>query len=167
MFKQIKHSRFSPIAALVAVSVLVLAACASQPAATPPVAQAAAPTAAVAQAASATSTSAPTKAASEASVPAAPASGAVSFSKDIAPLLQGSCVSCHGGEKTSKNLDLKTYASLMTGSQNGAVIVASDAANSKMVQKIQSGSMPKRGAKWTAAQLQLLVDWVNAGAQNN
>jgi hypothetical protein len=170
MFKPIKYSRFFPIAALLMVAIVVLAACANQSAATQPAAQATVPT--VAAPAQATSTDAnagtsvPTTAASDASVPAA-ANGAVSFSKDIAPLLQNSCVSCHGGERTSKNLDLKTYASLMAGSQSGAVVTPGDAANSLLVQKIQSGSMPKRGTKWTAAQLQLLVDWVNSGAQNN
>jgi mono/diheme cytochrome c family protein len=178
MFKQIKLPQFFAISALLVVAVIVLAACASQAAADNAAAQAIVPTVA-APAASATSVAAPTKATntgsvvtptnstSDASVPAAPASGAVSFAKDIAPLLQDSCVSCHGGEKTSKGLDLKTYASLMAGSQNGAVMNPGDAANSLMVQKIQSGSMPKRGTKWTADQLQLLVNWINAGAQNN
>jgi mono/diheme cytochrome c family protein len=166
MFKQVKYTRFIPAAALLVGAVIVLAACASQPAATP-AGQAAVPATAVPAQATSASANVPTEAAPGASDPAAPAKGTVSFATDLAPILQDSCVSCHGGEKTSKGLDLKTYASLMTGSQNGAVIVAGDAANSKLVQKIQSGSMPKRGTKWTAAQLQLLVDWVNAGAQNN
>jgi len=81
--------------------------------------------------------------------------------------MQNSCVSCHGGEKTSKGLDLKTYASLMTGSQNGAVIVAGDASSSKLIQSIQAGKMPKRGGPLPVDQIQLLVNWVNAGATNN
>jgi uncharacterized membrane protein len=91
----------------------------------------------------------------------------VSFTKDIMPIMQTSCISCHGGEKTSKGLDLKTFASLMAGSQFGAVVTPGDAANSKLVQSVQSGKMPKRGAKLTPDQIQLLVSWVNAGAKNN
>jgi uncharacterized membrane protein len=91
----------------------------------------------------------------------------VSFSKDILPILETACVSCHGGEKTSKGLDLKSYASLMTGSQNGAVILAGNATGSKLVSMVQSGKMPKRGTKLTAEEIQLLLDWVNAGATNN
>jgi uncharacterized membrane protein len=157
MFKSIKHPRFFAIPALLAVAVVVLAACASQPAATP-VAQSAAPVTAVP--AQATSVEA------NASAPAA-ANGAVSFSKDIAPIFQATCLSCHGGNKTEKSLDLKTYASLMAGSENGAVIVPGDAANSLLIQKVQSGNMPKRKPHLAADQIQLLVDWVNAGAQNN
>lgn len=140
MFKSIKHPRLFAIPALLTVAVFFLAACGGQAAAKP------------------VGTSAPV-------VTTAP--GQASFSKDIAPLFQSSCVSCHGGERTSRALDLKTYASLMAGSQNGVMVKPGDAANSPLVQAIQAGKMPKRGTKWTADQLQLLVDWVNAGAQNN
>jgi len=116
---------------------------------------------------SATLTSLPAASTLEVSTLAAPVLEQVSFSKDLTPILQGSCVSCHGTEKISKGLDLKTYTNLMSGSQNGAVIVAGDAAASKLIQKIQSGSMPKRGAKLTPAQVQLFVSWVNAGALDN
>jgi hypothetical protein len=94
-------------------------------------------------------------------------SATVSFSKDVLPILQDKCVSCHGGEKTSKGLDLKTYASLMTGSQNGAMIVAGDSTNSKLVQSIVSGKMPKRGPALPVSQIQLIMDWVASGAANN
>lgn len=136
-----------------------LAACGSQPSVPAPVQS---PVATAAEAAASDTAAAPTGATQ------APASAtAVSFSKDILPIMETSCVSCHGGEKTSKGLDLKSYASLMAGSQNGAVITAGDAAASKLVASVQSGKMPKRGTKLTAEQLQLLVDWVNAGATNN
>lgn len=146
---------------------LALVACGSQPAAVPTQA------APAAEAQPAEATSAPTEAAvsapaaTEAPVAQPAAASTVSFAKDLQPLFQESCVSCHGGEKTSRALDLKTFESLMAGSQNGAVIVPGEAASSKLVQSIQAGKMPKRGTKWTPEQLQLLVDWVNAGAQNN
>lgn len=82
-------------------------------------------------------------------------------------MLTNSCLNCHGGNKTEEGLSFKTYESLMAGSQNGVVVVAGDAANSFMVESIASGDMPKRGTKWTAEQLQILVDWINQGALNN
>lgn len=166
MFKSIKSPRFLAISALLLAVMVGLTACGGQPAP----AHAAQPTTSAANTPTQVSnsdTSTTTQAALDASNPAAPAKGTVSYSRDIAPLLQASCVSCHGGERTSRALDLKTYDSLMAGSQNGAVITSGDAANSMMVQAIQAGKMPKRGTKWTADQLQLLVDWVNAGAPNN
>ncbi len=93
--------------------------------------------------------------------------GPVSFSKDVNPILQNSCFDCHGGERTSKGLSVASYNSLMQGSQNGAVIVASDPANSLLVQSILSGKMPKRGTKLTPEQIQLIEQWITEGAQNN
>ena len=91
----------------------------------------------------------------------------VSFAKDILPILQNSCVSCHGGDKTSAGLDMKAYASVMAGSQKGQVIVPGDASNSLLIKLVQSGKMPKRKAPLTQDQLKLLIDWVNSGAKNN
>ena len=164
MFQEIKHFRFFAIIVLMTVAVVVLAACASQPSAKP-TAQATVPAAAVQ--ANNPGTGAPTAASSAATNPAAPATGSVSFAKDIAPIFQATCISCHGGDKTEKNLDLKTFASLVAGSENGPVIVPGDAANSLLIQKVQSGNMPKRKPHLAADQIQLLVNWVNAGAQNN
>lgn len=156
MFNQTKHLPFFPVVLFVAI--FVLAACGSQPAASaaaPAAANTAAPAAPTAadQAAASSSTNS--------------AGGTVSFSKDILPILENSCVSCHGGEKTSKGLDVKTYTSLMAGSDHGAVINPGDAAGSPLIRSIVSGKMPKRGAKLTADQVQLLETWVNAGAPNN
>jgi cytochrome c5 len=155
---------------LLLMAAAVLSACGSQPTAAP--ASAAQAVTSVPTQTEATtspaSTSTPVEASSGALAgAAAPADGTASFSKDVLPLFQTTCVSCHGGERTSSALDLKTYASLMAGSQHGAMVVPGDAANSVLVQKIQAGKMPKRGTKWTSDQLQVLVDWINAGAQNN
>lgn len=169
MLKNVKHHRILPGALVLGLAVIVLAACASQPASPAPVeqptaAQPAAPSAGQATANTSTDAAAATQPAESG---AGAGSATVSFSKDILPLMQTSCVNCHGGEKISKGLDVKTYDSLMAGSQNGAVLVPGDATQSKLIQSVQSGKMPKRGAKLTAEQIQLLVDWVNAGAANN
>jgi uncharacterized membrane protein len=91
----------------------------------------------------------------------------VSFANDVQPILQSRCGSCHMGEFTSKDLHMDTYENLMVGSQNGPVIIAGNAKDSLLVQKISSGEMPKRGPKLTPAQVQVIIDWINAGAPNN
>ncbi len=95
------------------------------------------------------------------------ASGPISFAADILPIFQSRCTNCHGGERTEKGLDLKSYASLMNGSERGPVVVAGDAANSALANLISSGKMPKRGPKLTPEQVQLVIDWINQGALNN
>jgi uncharacterized membrane protein len=108
-----------------------------------------------------------TPATSNATATTAPTGANVSFANDILPLVQGRCVNCHGGQQTSKGLSLKTYDSFMAGSQNGPVLTAGDAANSLVVQLVTAGKMPKRGTKLTPAEVQMLTNWINAGAKNN
>ena len=95
------------------------------------------------------------------------ASANISYAKDIQPILQSRCASCHLGKAKSAGLSMNTYASLMTGSEDGPVIIPGNASQSFLVEKITAGEMPKRGPKLTPAQIQLITDWVNAGAANN
>jgi uncharacterized membrane protein len=152
----------------------LLSACAS-PATNTPAAQ---PTEVVATEAPATEAPATetVAAATDTSAPAAgetPTAGAasggttVSFATDIMPLIESRCINCHGGERTQEGLDMKTHASIMAGSENGAVVTPGDAANSSLAQMVLEGKMPKRGPKLTPDQVQLIVDWINQGALDN
>jgi hypothetical protein len=104
-------------------------------------------------------------------VPAAsdtPAAAAgVSFANDVMPILQSRCFNCHGGDSIKEGLSFASYDTLMAGSQNGPVLIPGDPANSLLIQQIQNGKMPKRGPKLTPDQLQILIDWILAGALNN
>ena len=91
----------------------------------------------------------------------------VSYSNDVRPILESRCGNCHFGEFTSAELHMDTYESLMAGSENGPVIVAGKAGKSLLVKKISTGAMPKRGPKLTPAQIQIITDWINGGAQDN
>jgi mono/diheme cytochrome c family protein len=147
----------------------VLTACESQSANIP----ASLPTHAVAPATEApthpplsTDTTAPTDTAAVNTEPAAQGA-TVSFVKDVLPIIESRCINCHGGDRTEKNLNLKTYADMMQGSENGSVVTAGDAAHSKLVELIVAQKMPKRGPKLTPPQIQLITDWVNQGALDN
>ena len=102
----------------------------------------------------------------EATRPAAQGA-AVSFTNDVLPIIQSRCVNCHGGDRVEKGLVLKSYADLMTGSENGSIVTPGNAADSKLVELIANQKMPKRGPKLTPPQVQLITDWVNQGAVNN
>ena len=91
----------------------------------------------------------------------------ISYANDVRPILESRCGSCHMGEFVSEGLDMNTYESLLVGSQNGPVIIPGDANDSLLVQKITAGKMPKRGPKLTPAQIQIITDWIDAGALNN
>lgn len=99
--------------------------------------------------------------------PAEAATASVSFSNDILPILESRCFNCHGGERVENGLRLGRYEDVLAGSENGAVIVPGDAANSLLVELVANQKMPKRGPKLTPPQVQLITDWVNSGAPNN
>jgi mono/diheme cytochrome c family protein len=95
------------------------------------------------------------------------AAATVSFANDVMPILQSRCFNCHGGDDVKEGLSFASYDTLMAGSINGPVLIPGDAANSLLIQQIQNGKMPKRGPKLTPDQLQILIDWILAGALNN
>lgn len=93
---------------------------------------------------------------------------AVTFGKDIQPLIERRCINCHGGKDGIKGgLSMKTYADLMKGGESGAVIVAGDPTNSLLVQLIVKGEMPKRAPKLPQNEIDLIAAWVAAGAKND
>ncbi len=161
-------SRLAFVVALLAFAAL-LAACAAptgsgaQSSGAQPAPQAAAPTEAPKQSAAqaAPATAAPTAA------QAAPAAG-VSYSKDVMPVFEKSCIKCHGGpDGTKGGLNMSTYDDLMKGGEDGAVIVPGNASGSLLVKQIQSGKMPKRASKLPQDQIDLIAKWVTEGANNN
>jgi cytochrome c len=91
----------------------------------------------------------------------------VSFVNDVMPILQSRCFNCHGGQNARNGLSFASYDTLMAGSNNGAVIIPGNPANSLLIQLVQEGEMPKGGPKLTPEQVQILIDWITAGAPNN
>jgi len=108
----------------------------------------------------------PTSAPTEEEVQVAPVSS-LSFSKDVYPIFEASCIKCHGVEKVSRGLDLTSYEKTMTGSVKGPVVLPGDAENSLLVKLTVEGKMPKQGAKLTPEQVEIVRNWVNQGAPNN
>ncbi len=162
---------------------LAMAGCSAAPTPAPTVAPA--PTAAPAQPqptasvpppapiATAAPTAAPTALPAPTATTTAPtaqptaAAKTVSFTKDVLPIFQQSCVKCHGGEKTEEGLALTTHGQVIKGSSNGPILKAGDAANSLLVQQLANGKMPKRATKLPQAQIDIVATWVDTGAPNN
>ena len=64
-------------------------------------------------------------------------------------------------------MNLKTYANMMKGSENGPVITPGKAQDSELVKLMQEGKMPKRASRLSDAEIKVIADWVNAGATDN
>jgi hypothetical protein len=91
---------------------------------------------------------------------------AVSFTRDIQPILQQSCWHCHGALRTS-GLDLRTRDTASRGGDGGVVVVPGDAAQSRLYRRVaglEQPSMPFEGARLSAAQIALIKSWIDQGA---
>jgi len=88
-----------------------------------------------------------------------PPTGNPTYVASIEPVLVARCAACHGPTAMA-GLDLTTFAGLMTGGKSGVVVVPGDSANSLFV-KVQS---EKHFANLEPAELELLIQWIDAGA---
>ena len=111
-------------------------------------------------------TAAPTPAVGKTPVGKTPAGGAggASFVKDVAPLLVSKCGKCHI-DQTKGTLNMGTYEALMKGNKDGVVVLAGKGSGSRLVEVIDSGDMPRGGAKVTPAELASLTKWIDNGAK--
>ena len=91
-----------------------------------------------------------------------------SFNADILPIFTSRCAfaGCHvaGGPD---GIDLRTYNAVITGGRDDDTVIAGDARESELVEQIVEGEMPPNGPRLEAAQIQLIIDWINEGAKNN
>lgn len=105
--------------------------------------------------------------ASETEIPMDSSTSDISFANDVNPIIQSRCINCHGGDRIEEGLVFFTYEDIMAGSDNGPVVIPGDPENSSLVELVANKKMPKRGPKLTPQQVQLISDWVAAGAPNN
>jgi hypothetical protein len=94
---------------------------------------------------------------------------AVSFSKDVLPILKASCQKCHGGKDGKGGVDLSSYAAMKKGGKSGPVFVEGDPDKSPLVTSITGDKpdMPKKAAPLAKMQVTTISTWVKEGAKNN
>lgn len=95
------------------------------------------------------------------------------FAKDVAPILEESCVKCHNSTKSKGKLNLETKEGALAGGKDtkGKVIVAGKADDSALIKSIllpadDEDAMPPKdkAPRPDAAKLETLKKWINAGA---
>ena len=97
----------------------------------------------------------------------------ISFSEDVAPILEENCVICQGGAdengaiKKEMELDLTSYDALMVGSEFGSIVEPGNAEDSVLWMMIELGDMPQEGEPLTTEELEVIKTWIAEGAQNN
>ena len=94
----------------------------------------------------------------------------VSYKDDVAPILAGNCVKCHGPTKQESDFRLDTPEGLTNGGKVGPAIVAGSAKESHLIKAITGTSddvvaMPPEDGPLSKEQIELLKRWIDEGAK--
>ena len=101
---------------------------------------------------------------------AAPGAGAVSFSRDVAPILLNRCQACHGAEKSKGKYRVDSFERLMAaGGSKDASIVAGKPNGSAVYRLItakdEDDRMPQKADTLPAVEVQVIKRWIEEGAK--
>lgn len=100
----------------------------------------------------------------------ASAHAAVDYTRDIRPILETRCYSCHGPKAKTHGLRLDRKTDALQGGDSGApAIVPGNSAASPLYKYVagldKDTVMPKGGPRLDTAQIALLKSWIDEGAQ--
>src|SRR5437667_1493090 len=97
-----------------------------------------------------------------------PADHKINFSQEIKPILEASCVKCHGRGKAKGDFKIDNRETLLKGGESGAAVVLGKSAESHLIELVAGldpdSIMPKKGSKLTSAQIGVLRAWIDQGA---
>ncbi|MDE3058295.1 MAG: hypothetical protein KGJ59_10100 [Bacteroidota bacterium] len=103
-----------------------------------------------------------------------PRVAAVSFSKDVFPIIKKHCLPCHASDSDNRSeLVLESYDDIITGGKHGTPVVPGKGSESLIVQKVspnppfgkQMPLMTKK--KLNDGQIDTLRMWIDQGAKKN
>ncbi len=94
---------------------------------------------------------------------------AVSFAKDVAPILAEKCDNCHSDTRGSGGLKLDSLASMKLGGRNGPVLVPGNPGNSLIIARLTTPNpqarMPKDAEALDEKEIKTIAAWIAAGAK--
>jgi len=99
-----------------------------------------------------------------------PVHAEVDYAKSIKPLLHERCYSCHGAIKQKARLRLDTVELMLKGGKSGPALQRGQPDQSPLITRVATTDLAERmppeheGEPFTTAQVQLLRDWIAAGA---
>ncbi len=99
----------------------------------------------------------------------------VSFSKEVMPILQESCLPCHkqGGDGyAASGLSVESYDNVMKGTKYGPVITPGYSFSSTLQILVEhkadsSINMPRGRPRLSQEKIELIGRWIDQGAKNN
>lgn len=96
-----------------------------------------------------------------------PAASVVTFAS-IKPILDRSCVKCHGARNPREEVNLTTYADTMKGGEHGEIVKPGDPDNSRMMKFIrgeETPRMPYNQPPLPDEEIALIAEWIKQGAK--
>ena len=94
------------------------------------------------------------------------------FAKEIAPILEASCVKCHNSTKAKGKLNIQTKEGAMKGGEDSKLLVAGKADESALIKVLllpedDDDAMPPKdkAPRPDKDKIELLKKWINAGAE--
>ena len=98
-----------------------------------------------------------------------PAAHTVDFVKEIKPILEISCVKCHGHGKDKGGFKMDNREFFLKGGDSGTAVVPGRSADSLLIELVMGfdpdSVMPQKGSKLKPAQIALLRAWIDQGVQ--
>jgi hypothetical protein len=94
----------------------------------------------------------------------------VDFVREVAPILQAHCVSCHGADKQKGDLRLDAREHAFPVDEEERSVVAGDVAASELVRRIElpdgdEERMPNEGPRLAPESVAVIKRWIEAGAE--
>jgi hypothetical protein len=88
--------------------------------------------------------------------------------QDVLPILEKSCLQCHGEALQMANLDMRDLNAMLKGGDKGSALIPGNAAESLMYKRITGAEEPKMPmapmAPLTASEIAVLKNWIDQGA---
>ncbi len=96
-------------------------------------------------------------------------SGEISFVKEIAPIINARCISCHGENNPRRGLRLDTFAGWRTGGMGGLLLTPGNPNTSLILARINApqgqGRMPANGNPLIDEEKEKISSWIKTGAK--
>jgi hypothetical protein len=84
----------------------------------------------------------------------------VSFSADIQPILNNSCLSCHSAAANRGNVNLEGHTAVLKYAKNGSLV-------GSVIYASGYSNMPQGASKLETCKILKIEAWVNAGSPDN
>ncbi|MCI0535032.1 MAG: DUF1549 domain-containing protein [Verrucomicrobiales bacterium] len=98
-----------------------------------------------------------------------PAAHQIDFTKEIKPILETSCMKCHGRGKSKGELRIDTRETFLKGGESGPAVVPGKSEESLLIELVAGlnpeSVMPKKGSKLNSSQIALLRAWIDQGVR--